>query len=161
MAAISFPVRPSSTYRPTPPRDTFLQVRSSYRWTPTNPKKQHRGVDISGYRILNAIIQLPEESKLIDKGWDPDGAGHWMEWQVRRGPWKGRFMRFFHMSRPCGFRPGTVKPRKYAVGRVGNTGNSTGPHVHFELAKTRWDQGRDPRWNPTQALRDAVAAKDY
>jgi len=156
MSAVSFTIRPSKTYKPRAPSDTF--TRTGYQRTPSNPRGEHRGVDMPAPK--DEIIQLPEKAKLIDKGWD-DAAGHYMEWMFLTGPWKGRYGRWFHMHRACGFSVGTVRTRKYAIGRVGTTGNSTGPHVHFELGKTRWDKGRDPRWDPTQAMRDAVAGKDY
>lgn len=156
MSAVSFPVRPSSTYRPRSPLNSFL--RTGYQKTPTNRRGYHWAVDIPC--PINEIIQLPEKAKLTRKGFD-QAAGNYMEWEFLTGPWKGRYGRFFHMNRPCGFTVGTVKTRGYAVGRSGNTGNTSGPHVHFELAKYGWQHARDPRWDPTQAFRDAVAAKDY
>jgi len=159
MSAVAFPVRAASGHKANPPEDSFLRV--GYQKTPTNPRGYHWGVDIdredfNAPSISDWIIQLPEKAKLIDKGYDDEGAGYWMEWQFLVGPWKGRYGRFFHMSRKCGFPIGTVRTRGFAAGRVGSTGHSTGAHLHFELAKTRWDKGRDPRWNPTQAFRDAV-----
>ena len=156
MSAVAFIVRPASNYTPTAPSESF--TRLGYQKTSTNPRGEHRGVDIPCPE--NSIIQLPEKAKLVDKGWGGD-TGYWMEWQILAGPWKGRYMRCFHMSRACSFAIGTVKNRKYAVGRSGNTGNSTGPHVHFELGKTRWDAGRDPRWDPRDAMVDAVRDKDW
>lgn len=162
MSAVSFPIRPSKTYTPKPPRGSFRRTR--YATSSSNPRGEHRGVDCGAPE--NEIIQLPEKAKKIDGGYDKNGAGHWMEWQVLAGPWKGRYMRFFHMSRKNSHPIGTVKARKYAVGRVGHTGHVGKPveknnHLHFELGKTRWDKGRDPRWNPTEALQDAVRDKDY
>lgn len=164
MSAVSFPVRPATSRRPNCPENSFLRL--GYAKTSTNPKGQHRGVDIDREdmgvsSISNYIIQLPENAKLVDKGYDDEGAGYWMEWLVLVGPWRGRYMRFFHMYRACGIAVGARKNRKYAVGRVGNTGKSTGAHLHFELGKYRWDKARDPRWNPTQAFCDAVKAKDW
>ncbi len=156
MSAVSFPVRPASNYKPKIPADSFL--RTGYQKTSTNPKGYHWGVDIPC--PVDSIIQLPERAQLIDKGWGGD-TGYWMEWKFLEGPWKGRYGRFFHMNRACAFSVGTIKNRRYAVCRSGNTGNSTGPHVHFELGKTRWDVCRDPRWNAREAFKDAVVDKDY
>lgn len=162
MSAVSFPIRKSPRYTPKPPRDSFR--KTGYATSSSNPRGEHRGVDMGAPE--NEIIQMPLKGKLIDKGYDKRGAGHWMEWQFLKGPWKGRYGRFFHMSRKNGDPIGKVRERKSACGRVGHTGHVAKPvdsnnHVHFELGKTRWDKGRDPRWNPTQAFRDAVAAKDY
>lgn len=166
MAAVSFPIRPTSSYKPKKVDNSFL--RTGYARTSTNPQGRHWAVDINRddfqptpSTISNWIIQLPAKAKLVDKGYDDEGAGYWMEWMFLEGPWKNRYGRWFHMYRACGFTVGTIRVRKYAVGRVGNTGNSTGAHSHFELGKYRWDKARDPRWDPTTAFRDAVAAKDY
>lgn len=154
--SISFPVRASANYKPSKPRDSF--TRLGYEKTATNPRGEHRGVDIPA--PLDAIIQLPEQAKLVKKFYGKS-VGNFMEWKILAGYWKGRYMRFFHMNKPCGLSVGTIKDRKYAVGRVGSTGNSTASHLHFELARYPWMTARDPRWNPTEALRDAIDAKDY
>lgn len=166
MSAITFPIRPASGRRPKCPDESF--TRTGYGKTSTNPKGLHWGVDIDKedftpppISLSNWIIQLPEKAKLIDKGYDDEGAGFWMEWLVLVGPWKGRYMRFFHMYRACGFSVGTIKARSYAVGRVGSTGRSTGAHLHFELGAKRWDVSRDPRRNPRQACCDAAAGRDF
>lgn len=156
MSAVSFPLRPSSSYKPKAPADSYL--RTGYHKTASNPRGYHWGVDCPA--PTNTIIQLPEKAKLIDKGRDMQ-AGYWMEWLILAGPWKGRYWRAFHMRLPCGIAVGSTKNRKYAVGRVDCTGYCTGPHLHSELGKYRWDKARDPRWNITQAYRDAVRGKDY
>jgi murein DD-endopeptidase MepM/ murein hydrolase activator NlpD len=156
VSAVSFPLRPSTDYKPRSPNDTY--TRTGYERTALNPRGEHRGVDLPA--PINTIIQLPEKAKLTQKFYGKS-VGYFMEWRILAGPWKGRYMRFFHMNRACGFAVGTSKNRKYAVGRVGTTGNSTGPHLHFELGAKPWNQSRDPRWNPTQAFRDAVSGKDW
>ncbi len=156
MAAVSFPVRPSRTYKPKGPLNSF--TRSGYQRTKTNPRGLHWAVDLPC--PVDEIIQLPLKAKLIDKGWGGD-TGWWMEWQFLEGAWKGRYGRFFHMSRKNGDPVGKIRSRKSACGRSGNTGNSSGPHVHFELGKYRWDKARDPRWDPQPTFKDAVAGGDY
>lgn len=154
---ISFILRRTSSYRPEAPRDSFY--RDGYDRTPTNPKGFHLGVDCGA--PTRTPIQLPERSEMRAKGWDHDGAGHWCEWLILHGMWKGRYARFFHMREACPYRPGTRKDRRWKIGEVGCTGNCDGSHVHFELGRSPWSVARDPRWNPTNALRVAVAMRDY
>lgn len=157
--SLSFFLRRSSAFTPKRLADSFLRIRSSYSTNGgTNPHRYHWAVDAPCPK--NTIIQLPAKARLIAKGYDK-AAGYWMEWEFLEGPWIHRFGRWFHMNRACGHPLRTVKPRKYSVGRSGNTGSSTAPHVHFELARYRWALARDPRWNPTEAMNNAIAAKDY
>lgn len=165
MSAVSFPVRPPKGRRPYRVTDSFN--RTGYVKTSANPRGEHRGVDINRgsftpgpSSVRDWIIQLPEYARLVAKGYD-SAAGYWMEWEVLTGPWLHRYMRFFHMNRPCSFALGTKKNRKYAVGRVGNTGHSTNSHLHFELGKHRWSAARDPRWNPTEAFRNSIRDGDW
>lgn len=158
--ALSFILRPRSdparSYIPRAPSDSFL--RDGYPPTPTNPRGYHWGVDCAA--PTRTIIQLPSNGKLRAKGYD-NRAGYWMEWVFTSGPWGNRYGRFFHMDGPCGLRVGTYRTRRYAVGRVGCTGNCRGSHVHFELGRYPFHHSRDPRWNPRLALARAVWAKDY
>jgi len=164
--AISFPVRPNPRdgkrdtgaplYKPVTVKDSW--ERRGYRKTPTNPNGFHWASDIPA--PTNSIIQLPEEAKLRAKGHDED-AGYWMEWEIITGPWLHRFFRVFHMLKPCAFSIGTIKNRKYAVGRVDCTGNCSGPHEHAELGKYPWAHARDPRWDIREELNSALTRKDW
>lgn len=163
-SSISFPLRPRSDpgklYVAKAPADSFL--RDGYSPTYTNPHGYHWATDLGAkYRT---IIQLPLMARLISKGYD-SAAGYWMEWEFLSGYWIHRFGRFFHMASPCGIKVGELRNRKYAVGRVGNTGNvrpKSYYHLHFELGKYPWiRKSRDPRWNPRELLRRSVVAKDY
>ena len=61
-------------------------------------------------------------------GWDPGGYGNLVVIQHRMGmtSW------YAHLSR-IRVRVGTCLVAGRIIGRVGSTGNSTGPHLHFEL----------------------------
>ena len=61
----------------------------------------------------------------------------------------GRSYQYAHMeagSIPENIRPGIYVSRGTVIGRVGNTGNSTGPHLHFGISNTvhYWEEGPDP-----------------
>lgn len=59
-----------------------------------------------------------------------------------------------HLLKPPEVKAGRYVRRGQLIGYVGNTGHSTGPHVHYEVM---WN--RPPSWTyyPTKLARDAVA----
>ena len=65
---------------------------------------------------------------MTSAGWDPGGYGNLVVIQHRMGmtSW------YAHLSR-IRVRVGTCLVAGRIIGQVGSTGNSTGPHLHFEL----------------------------
>jgi murein DD-endopeptidase MepM/ murein hydrolase activator NlpD len=61
-------------------------------------------------------------------GWDPAGYGRFVVIQHRAG----MTSLYAHLSRVT-TRSGACVSAGNQIGRVGSTGNSTGPHLHFEL----------------------------
>lgn len=127
----------------------------------------HRGVDLAaavGTVItsddvlrLSRVVGLASNGKDAADG-NPGGARAYYD--VMSGPLIGHQVWFMHLSRvPTAkvgaiFRPGT------SLGQTGNSGASTGPHLHIEVRKG--GQSIDPRilWGarPTVAMRRAAAA---
>lgn len=88
-------------------------------------KKMHNGIDLKAsyenvYSVMDGIVTAA--------GWDPKGGGNYMK--VRH------FNRFetsyLHLSEMY-YKPGEKVAAGYVIGRSGNSGNSTGPHLHFSV----------------------------
>lgn len=105
-----------------------LTITSSYG-TRTHPifgtKKMHNGIDLKAnyenvYSVMDGIVTAA--------GWDSKGGGNFMK--VRH------FNRFetsyLHLSEIY-YKPGEKVTAGYVIGKSGNSGNSTGPHLHFSV----------------------------
>ncbi len=86
----------------------------------------HSGLDFTvGY---GARTQAAGRGCVVTAGWDPGGYGNLVVIQHRMGvtTW------YAHLS-SIAVRSGQCLSGGAMVGRVGSTGNSTGPHSHFEI----------------------------
>lgn len=105
-----------------------LTITSSYG-TRTHPifgtKKMHNGIDLQAnyenvYTIMDGIVTAA--------GWDPKGGGNYMKVK--------HFNRFetsyLHLSEMY-YRPGEKVSAGFIIGKSGNSGISTGPHLHFAV----------------------------
>lgn len=105
-----------------------ITITSSYG-TRTHPifgtKKMHNGIDLKAnyenvYSVMDGVVTAA--------GWDPKGGGNFMK--VRH------FNRFetsyLHLSEMY-YRPGEKVTAGFVIGKSGNSGNSTGPHLHFSV----------------------------
>ena len=84
---------------------------------------RHRGVDL--YASIGTAIIAPEDGYVTQLN-EPGGAGLYVELTTRTGVHK-----FFHLSNNR-VANGRVK-QGTVIGYSGNTGKSTGPHLHWEL----------------------------
>jgi Peptidase family M23 len=89
--------------------------------------KNHGGVDF-GART-GTLIRAAVPGVVIGVGWN-GGYGNLVK--VRNSD--GTIAYYAHMSRMAA-RPGMRVSRGTVIGYVGSTGNSTGPHLHFEIRK--------------------------
>jgi len=86
----------------------------------------HRGVDISGGDIYGKPIVAADSGTVLYAGWN-DSYGYCVF--IDHG--NGYETRYAHMSE-LAVETGDVLEQSQIVGYVGSTGNSTGPHLHFE-----------------------------
>jgi murein DD-endopeptidase MepM/ murein hydrolase activator NlpD len=85
----------------------------------------HAGMDIGGE--TGDLVVAPANGVVITADWQ-GGYGNMIE--VDHG--NGLTTRYGHLSR-IGVRVGETVQRGQAIGLIGSTGRSTGPHLHYEL----------------------------
>lgn len=107
-------------------------------------RKMHNGIDLTAYyeniyAVMDGIVTAV--------GWDPHGGGNYIK--IRH------FNRFetayLHLSQIY-YRVGERVKAGFILGRSGNTGNSTGPHLHFSVKEFRQSI------NPAHFLNDLIKA---
>ena len=87
----------------------------------------HRGIDIAGSDIYGKPITAADSGTVIYAGWN-DSYGYC----VFLDHGNGYETRYAHMS-ALGTEAGSVVEKGQIIGYVGSTGNSSGPHLHFEV----------------------------
>jgi len=119
----------------------------------TDPKG-HTGIDYAcplGTRILAS-----SGGQVIFASWDPTGYGNCVMIRHR----DGNATVYAHLgSFSAGLGPGQYVIQGEVIGFSGNTGNSTGPHLHFE-ARDPNGKPFDPMVLPLINYSDAVAPKE-
>ena len=124
-----------------------MTITSSYG-TRVHPisgtRKMHSGIDLKAYyenvyAIMDGIVTAA--------GWDSKGGGNFIKIK--------HFNRFetsyLHLSEVY-YRTGEFVKAGFILGRSGNTGNSTGPHLHFSVKEF----GKSI--NPAHFLNDLIKA---
>lgn len=108
------------------PSQGFITSRFGYRLSPfTGSKRLHRGLDIAA--AVGTKIVAPADGKVVFA--DRDGA-YGLCVEIDHG--NGIKTRYAHMSKISAKIGSTIK-RGDLVGLVGNTGRSTGAHLHYEV----------------------------
>ena len=161
---------PRTTARPTPRqvldrRDSGVtdnaQGRSSQPQTPVSPRGgtdnpygmvvtsdfgkmrglaispgKHMGVDIAGPK--GVPLQAFTDAEITATSPPDAGYGNWVAWKDVQG-----IEHFYgHMVSPTPFKAGDKVKKGTKLGEVGSTGNSSGPHLHWEAATVPGDTGR-------------------
>ena len=86
----------------------------------------HKGIDIA-YRIGTPIIATAD-GKVVEKKYEPMGFGHYI---VIRHKY-GFYTKYAHLQTVL-VKEGELVSQGQKVGTLGNTGLSTGPHLHYEV----------------------------
>ena len=97
----------------------------------------HYAIDIGG--PVGQPIFAADNGVVISAGWD-GGYGY----SILINHNNGYYTRYAHMS-TLGVKVGDIVGAGQTIGGLGNTGNSTGPHLHFEI---RTDTNSQPSYAP-------------
>jgi murein DD-endopeptidase MepM/ murein hydrolase activator NlpD len=87
----------------------------------------HKGIDMSTYRQGDAIVAAAD-GQVVTVDYDATGFGNYVIIKHKHG----FYTRYGHMQQ---FRVGTGQrvQQGQTIGYIGNTGLSTGPHLHYEV----------------------------
>lgn len=116
---------------------TFEMPMLSYRFTSgfgTRWGRLHKGIDLAA--PIGTAIKASDGGRIIKAGWD-GGYGYCIE--IDHG--KGLTSKYAHCS-ALYVSVGEEVSQYQTIAAVGNTGNSTGPHLHFEIRK--WNKPVNP-----------------
>lgn len=103
-----------------------ISSRFGYRFHPVKRvRKMHEGLDIP--KPYGTPVTSARSGRVIQAGWH-EGYGQLIV--IRHN--NGETTRYGHLSKMT-VKTGAIVPRGKMIGRVGSTGISTGPHLHFEV----------------------------
>lgn len=95
----------------------------------------HQGQDVSA--ASGTKLVAVHEGRVTTRQYQAGGAGYYV---VIRGK-DGSDSVYMHLLRQARVGPGDRVLAGTVIGRVGSTGSSTGPHLHFELWTQHWYAG--------------------
>ncbi|MDX1775195.1 MAG: M23 family metallopeptidase [Desulfobulbales bacterium] len=125
-----------------------ITSRYGKRIDPLNGKPAyHHGVDIRGK--MGSDVKATAGGTVIDQNYD---KGHGRYVHIDHG--NGFFTKYAHLKKSL-VQKGDIVERGQVIGLVGNSGRSTGPHVHYEI---HYD---DKIINPTKYVRINKYFKRY
>jgi murein DD-endopeptidase MepM/ murein hydrolase activator NlpD len=91
--------------------------------------RPHGGHDLA--QPSGTPIKAAAPGKVVEAKTDGDGYGNYIT--IDHG--NGWYTRYAHMVEKTPLKEGDVVTAGQQIGKVGSTGNSTGPHLHFEVLK--------------------------
>jgi murein DD-endopeptidase MepM/ murein hydrolase activator NlpD len=109
-------------------------ITSDYK----NPRPNHYGIDI-GASIGTPIIAISDGTIVYAGNRDARGYGKEIVLKTKNG----LFARYGHLNN-INVKTGESVKAGQVIGEVGNTGLSSGPHLHFEINKTEGFPGAKP-----------------
>jgi len=115
------------------PTDSHVLSGNDY-----SPETNHRGIDISGYS--GSPIYATDAGVIVYAGWNDYGYGNMIIVDHGTG-WQSLYAHLSSLNVICSQSVGQGD----IIGAMGSTGNSTGPHLHFELMNTEY--GKVNPWN--------------
>lgn len=110
------------------PRDSYT-ISSRFGWrTLRGRPNYHEGVDLQTFQVIGVPIYAVKDGVCTVPAFDGNGYGNYVT--IDHGD--GIQTRYAHMS-SVAVSSGQSVTAGEIIGFVGSTGNSTGPHLHFEV----------------------------
>lgn len=108
--------------------------------------RPHWGIDIAA--PLGSTIKSPIKGTVKYNSVDPQGFGNYLVVQDEDGyeNWFG------HLQHQSPLKPGTKVNRMQDIAKLGSTGRSTGPHLHYEIRKNV--NGAQVKYYPNSYMSD-------
>lgn len=105
-----------------------VRYTPNYKASGSNWAKKHTGVDFPA--PSGTPIKAVGSGTVVESGWN-NSYGN----QIVIKHSDGKYTQYGHMKAPSRFKVGDAVRTGQEIGQVGSTGNSTGPHLHFEARK--------------------------
>jgi hypothetical protein len=130
-----------------PKADIVIGERAGFSQSRNRP---HAGRDIAAYS--GTPLTVPSVSTVTDVGTD-GGYGHYVVFKDSNG----MEHLYGHMREPTEYRKGDIVNPGDIIGYVGSTGESSGPHLHWEISPRMGEVGykRENVIDPIEAGFDA------
>ena len=116
------------------PLKESYQISSSFGEQRTG--EVHYGIDLAV--PTGTLVGSVKEGLVVQTGYDPS-AGNYVI--IKHSD--GHYSHYFHLNKIDTMIGAEVQTGD-TIGRVGSTGNSTGPHLHFAIGKQPWREFIDP-----------------
>lgn len=100
-------------------------------------KYKHKGVDFASSE--GTPISAAADGTVYDVKHEDDGYGHYVVLQHKDQQDKDVYTIYAQMREESPLKKGQTVNKMQTVGYVGETGNATGPHVHFEIRLDKYN----------------------
>lgn len=119
--SLSIPTPPDNSSVMIWPTEGSISSGFGWRWG-----RVHKGIDIAA--SIGTPVWAADSGVVEFAGWDDSGYGNMID--IRHH--NGFITRYAHLS-DIYAQQGSLVNQSQVIGAVGSTGNSTGPHLHFEI----------------------------
>ena len=123
------------------PEGYNINARSPYGWRKhpiTGRRTFHHGVDVAA--PTGTPLTAPADGVVAHKGSGGSGG-----YTLILKHADDLFTVYYHLQKPSHLSKGAQVKRHDPIGFIGNTGASTGPHLHWEVRRSRkWGDTMDP-----------------
>jgi len=105
-------------------------------WDGWGAGRNHKGQDIGA--ACGTPMIASEPGKVVYKGYDGGGWGHYVVINIKRSNYAALYS---HLKDQASVKSGSQAKTGERIGKVGESGNAVGCHLHFEYWKNKWPNG--------------------